>query len=131
MTNGQVMMIDLNYESNMAPRETKSLCKQVELIMKVIKHVDDPPSIHLCSYGGGLTQEQFEKMGIEYWSITSHSENFFEIAQSMQKKVVYLSPDAELPLEKIEKDTAYILGGLIDRSIIKNASLNRSRNFGV
>ena len=64
MINGQVIMIDLNYESNMFPKETKSLCKQVELIMKVIKHVDDPPSIHLCSYGGGLTQEQFEKMGI-------------------------------------------------------------------
>ena len=44
---------------------------------------------------------------------------------------MYLSPDADLPLEKVEKDTAYVLGGLIDRTIIKNASLDRSRKLGV
>lgn len=31
----------------------------------------------------------------------------------------------------MEKDTAYVLGGLIDRTIIKNASLIRSRKLGV
>ena len=46
------MMIDLVYEDKMNPKENKSLCKQIELIMKAIKHIDDPPSIHLCSFGG-------------------------------------------------------------------------------
>lgn len=42
------------------------------------------------------------------------------------------------PLKKYRKvileaylDTAYILGGLIDRSIIKNASVNRARDLGI
>ena len=46
------MMIDLVYEDKMNPKENKSLAKQVELIMKAIKHINDPPSIHLCSFGG-------------------------------------------------------------------------------
>ena len=35
----------------------------MELIMKAIRHIDDPPSIHLCSYGG-QAQAQLEKMGV-------------------------------------------------------------------
>ena len=52
MESGQVMMIDMVYEDKMNPKENKSLTKQIELIMKAIKHIDNPPSIHLCSFGG-------------------------------------------------------------------------------
>lgn len=62
MTTGQVMMIDLVYEDKMNGKENRSLAKQIELIMKVIKHLDSPPSIHLCSFQGGV-KGQLEKMG--------------------------------------------------------------------
>ena len=52
MESGQVMMIDMVYEDKMNLKENKSLTKQIELIMKAIKHIDNPPSIHLCSFGG-------------------------------------------------------------------------------
>ena len=47
-----MMMIDLVFEHKMNSKENKSLSKQIELITQVIKHIDDPPSIHLCSFGG-------------------------------------------------------------------------------
>ena len=71
MATGQVMMIDLVFEDKMNGKENKSLAKQVELITKAIKHIDDPPSIHLCSFGG-QAQTQLEKMGYQHWSITTH-----------------------------------------------------------
>ena len=121
----------------MNSKENKSLTKQIELIMKAIKHINDPPSIHLCSFGG-QAQTQLEKMGYQYWPLTVHTEDISEVGHKLGKKLVYLSPDAEEPLEKVEKgtlfyytDTAYILGGLIDRSIIKNASVNRARSFDI
>jgi hypothetical protein len=82
MNTGQVMMIDCVFESKMNVKENKSLCKQAELIMKAIRHIDDPPSIHLCSYGGQV-QTQLEKMGVEHWFISLHKEDVLEIGQRM------------------------------------------------
>ena len=62
MGTGQVMMIDLVFEDKMNGKENKSLGKQVELIMKAIKHIDNPPSIHLCSFGG-QAKTILERMG--------------------------------------------------------------------
>ena len=50
--------------------------------MKAIRHIDDPPSIHLCSYGGQV-QTQLEKMGVEHWFISLHKEDVLEIGQRM------------------------------------------------
>lgn len=41
-------------------------------------------------------------MGYNFWPITTHQENIEETGKQLNKKLVYLSPDAELPLEKIE-----------------------------
>ena len=52
--------------------------------------------------------------------------------------MVYLSPDAEKEMDSIEKgtifcylDTGYILGGLVDRTVLKNASLKRAEELGI
>lgn len=70
-------------------------------------------------------------MGSAFWPVTTHVEDISEAGKKIGKKLIYLSPDAELPLEKIEPDTGYIIGGLIDRTIIKYASLNRAKSFGI
>lgn len=62
--------------------------------MKSIKHIDDPPGIHLCSVGGGL-KSQLEKMRYQYWTLTSNTDNVLEVAKRMNKKPIYLSPDAD------------------------------------
>lgn len=41
-------------------------------------------------------------MGIQYWPLTVHEENIVQVGKKIGKKLVYLSPDAELPLEKVE-----------------------------
>ena len=35
--------------------------------------------------------------------MTNHTEDILEVGQKLGKKLVYLSPDAEEPLEKVEK----------------------------
>ena len=42
------------------------------------------------------------------------------------EKVVYLSPDSEEYLESVEKDKIYVIGGLVDRQVIKNATFNKA-----
>lgn len=74
MGHGQVIMLDLVYESKMNEKENKSLIKQIELIMHAIKHFEDPPSIHLCSFGGGF-QLKMERVDYKHWAVTPHSED--------------------------------------------------------
>lgn len=74
MHTGQVIMVDLAFEEFMNGKENKSLAKQIELIMKGIKHVDEPPSIHLCNFQGSIIA-QLEKMGYNFWPLTTHAEN--------------------------------------------------------
>lgn len=62
--------------------------------MKAVKHIDDPPGIHLCSVGGSL-KTQLEKMKYNFWTLTSSTESIMETAHRMNKKPIYLSPDAE------------------------------------
>jgi hypothetical protein len=71
LEDGQMMFVDMVYEKNMNEKENKSLAIQIELIMKAIRHLQQPPGIHLCSVGG-VVQQQLEKMCYHYWTLKSH-----------------------------------------------------------
>lgn len=98
--------------------------------MKSIKHIEDPPGIHLCSVAGGL-KTQLERMRYQHWILTSSADNVLEVAKKLNKKPVYLSPDSPDELLEIDPDAAYIIGGLVDRTVMKNASLDRSKELEI
>ena len=124
------ILIDIVYEERMNSKENRSLCTQVELIMKAIRHMEDPPGIHLCSVQG-FAKEQLQKMRYQFWKLKSNEEDILEVAKKMNKKPIYLSPDAPDPLTEIDPDAAYIIGGLVDRTVIKNASYQRALDLGI
>ena len=38
-------------------------------------------------------------MGYQNWAVTTHPEDILKIGNKLEKKLVYLSPDAELEVE--------------------------------
>ena len=42
-------------------------------------------------------------MEYQHWAVTTHPEDILKIGNKLEKKLVYLSPDAELEVESIEK----------------------------
>lgn len=44
--------------------------------------------------------------------------------------IVYLSPDATEDLETIDPQAVYVVGGIVDRTVIKNLSLSRASSMG-
>jgi Trm5-related predicted tRNA methylase len=91
---GTPILVDAVFEAKMNEKENKSLAIQIELIMKAIKHVENPPGIHLCSVGGKF-KTQLEKMGYQHWILTSTADDVVEVAKKLNKQPVYLSPDAQ------------------------------------
>lgn len=45
--------------------------------------------------------------------------------------IIYLSPDSENYLQKIEKNHIYIIGGMVDKTIKKNLSLEKAQKLGL
>lgn len=78
-----------------------------------------------------MVEKQLEKMSYHYWTLEAHKEDVCEVAKMRNKKLVYLSPDASKPLEEVREDTAYIIGGLVDRTVIKYASVMRADKLNV
>lgn len=70
-------------------------------------------------------------MCYHYWTLESHKEDITEVGKKLNKKLVYLSPDATKPLQEVNDDTAYVIGGLVDRAVIKYASRMRANELGI
>lgn len=70
-------------------------------------------------------------MKYQFWTLKAYPEGVAEVLKKMGKNAVYLSPDAEEELEEVGEDSAFVIGGLVDRTVQKNASLNRARELGI
>lgn len=58
------------------------------------------------------------------WRIHLHSVPYWEAFPN--DKIVVLSPDAEEVLDSVDEDCVYILGGSVDRTVIRNQTLDQS-----
>ena len=125
-----IICFDLNYNSYMDWKEQKSLVAQLSLCYSINKH--NKKKINF--YFSNMTQDlmnNLNKNGAEKWKVHYHNSPFYLIEEliKLNKEFVYLTPDAEEELENVSEDKIYIIGGIVDRSVIKNLSLNRINNL--
>ena len=57
-----------------------------------------------------------------------HSENLLNVFPNIDN-ICYLSPDGSEILETVEINTIYVIAGIVDRTIIKNLSFNKSQRI--
>ncbi|CAM9544984.1 unnamed protein product [Phaeothamnion confervicola] len=85
-----------------------------------------------CTDGGGLAARLDRIGGYHKWVGVARSERPFHAAfPAAVKKVVYLSADASRTLQGLERDTAYIIGGLVDRNRHPGLTQRRAAAAGV
>ncbi|KAH7649075.1 hypothetical protein FG379_001664 [Cryptosporidium bovis] len=73
--------------------------------------------------------DYFHKIGVQKYSMNKwlmelHEKPFWEVFPL--GKIVVLSPDSTEELEEFEPDKVYVIGGLVDRTVTKNESLNQA-----
>ena len=121
-----IICFDLNYNNYMDYKEQKSLVAQLSLCYGINKHNIKKINFYFTN----MTQDLMHKLnknGAEKWKVHYYDTPFYLTDEliKLNKEFVYLTPDAEEDLEDVSEDKIYIVGGIVDRSVIKNLSMNR------
>ena len=125
-----IICFDLNYNSYMDWKEQKSLVSQLSLCYSINKHNKKKINFYFTNMTKDL-MDKLNKNGAENWKVHYHDSPFYSIEEliKLNKQFVYLTPDAEEDLEDVTDDKIYIIGGIVDRTVIKNLSFNRISNL--
>jgi tRNA (guanine9-N1)-methyltransferase len=128
--NGLKIVFDLAYDHCMLPKEVNSLGFQLCHSYSVLRKCTEKLSLNLCSCAGKI-REVVSHLGGDFWQVNMFKEPFEVVFQDRLKDVVYLSPDGEEAITEFVPTKIYVIGGLVDNTIIKNQSKNRAEEAGV
>lgn len=85
--------------------------------------LDTPPSL-------GEKREALVARGSKGWNIKKHEQDLTEVFSHRLEDLVFLSPDSEHVLTCLEKGRVYVIGGIVDKPVVKNVSWKRANAAG-
>lgn len=124
---GQRICIDLSMENTMTSKEKNKLAQQLCRLYGVNKKADTPAHVYFAGFdkNGELYQECIQKIdGFEKYQVEMTEVPVLELFDT--NDIIYLTPDATDMLEELDKDKVYVIGGIVDESVIKNLSKQRA-----
>lgn len=134
LTNGMQcgvnICVDLSYDNIIHNfRERSSLVKQLILCYAHLKQSNACVHFHLASINPtSLLTEKMHGMGFENWFASRHDKHPEEVWDP--SRIVILSPDATDILEDLDADKVYVIGGIVDRTVRKAATLCKAQQIG-
>lgn len=127
MVSGQRICIDLSMENTMTSKEKGKLAQQLCRLYGVNKKADTPAHVYFAGFDktGELYQECIQKIdGFEKYQVEMTEVPVLELFNT--NEIIYLTPDATDMIEDLDKDKVYVIGGIVDESVIKNLSKQRA-----
>eukprot|EP00955_Chlamydomonas_euryale_P023744 250502-Chlamydomonas_euryale.AAC.16 len=105
----------------LASQEIRSLVKQIEMAMATNRRAGGIFDLHVTSWQPGSDVDVFGRfINAHTWPMTRHTAPLSQLRDLFPlEKLVMLSPDAPEPLDTIERDKVYCIGGIIDRTVCK------------
>ena len=145
--NGMRVIIDCDFEHLMDERCIKSMVRQIVDLYSINKYSTNPFSVILYGVGKqikeGLEKSDYKNwIGIEIYFKEDYP-NFDKFIEDILYKddkrpmkdikynIYYLSADSENNIENIDKNSTYIIGGIVDRNKYKGLSLNKAKELGI
>lgn len=127
LTNELCIAIDLSYSGLMNNIEIKSLVNQLEYSYGVNKRSTRPVALTLTNLGSASNyfSSMFSKRKGHKWQVNLETKPLWELYSP--DDIIYLSPDSNIPMKNIDNSKVYCIGGFVDRTIQKHASLNHAR----
>ncbi|XP_051924643.1 tRNA methyltransferase 10 homolog B isoform X6 [Hippocampus zosterae] len=129
---GLKVCVDLSMSHRMSDKETSRLAAQLRRLYGSNRRASKPFRLFLT----GLREDsrllaECVRMndGFLDYALERTEQSCLDVFPA--ESVVYLSPDAQEALERVDGDTVYVLGGLVDESVQKALSLSRAEELGV
>lgn len=125
---GLRIAIDLSYSDCMNAKEHASLSRQVTRCWGSNRRASAPVSLHLAGLASCPASCLPPGDQINSWKVHRVER---DVADAFSRdELVYLSPDADEPLERLESHCVYVIGGIVDGSVLKRTTLERSAAVG-
>lgn len=118
--------IDLSFSEVMSSKELASLRIQVKSCYTMSRKLKS--KIYVASYEGGKSLPHMDRENYRKWKKRA-VEFVPEKVEKMNgpwNEIIYLSPDSKYTLDDVRGDVLYVIGGIVDKRVKKNISLNRA-----
>jgi tRNA (guanine9-N1)-methyltransferase len=129
LTGGLRVALDLSYGELMSSKERSSLARQLSRCWGANRRAAAPVSLHLAGLGtcppaclptGGEDVVAWKVHRVEA-----------DVAEAFPpEQLVFLSPDADEPLDTLDPSLVYVIGGLVDSSVQKRQSFEKAKSVG-
>uniref|UniRef100_A0AAV1VPA9 tRNA (guanine(9)-N(1))-methyltransferase n=1 Tax=Peronospora matthiolae TaxID=2874970 RepID=A0AAV1VPA9_9STRA len=129
-SSNQRIAIDLGFDSIMNDKEVRSLANQLKFCYGAIKKMPEPFQLIFCNPSERL-EHFLERFGASHWHVQWRRDSTSVADHFEPDQLVYLSPDSPNVLNKIDPEKIYVVGGIVDRSRKKGATLNAALEAGV
>ncbi|ETN09589.1 hypothetical protein PPTG_22895 [Phytophthora nicotianae INRA-310] len=129
-SSSQRIAIDLSFDSIMNDKEIRSLANQLKLSYGSIKQMPEPFQLVFCNPSEEL-EHSLERFGASNWFIQWRRGAVSVAKHFSPEELVYLSPDSPNVLEQMDPTKIYVIGGIVDKSRKKGASLNAATEAGI
>ncbi|KAF8821276.1 tRna (guanine-N1)-methyltransferase [Cardiosporidium cionae] len=127
---GQPICINCSFGDTMMEKEIKSLAKQIFYSYHYMKNHRVSLQFHLTSFPlSGVLYEECIKYQYAHWKVHTYEDPFWELFDP--KSIIILSPDAEEALQDFDPSKVYVIGGLVDCSVITHESYMQAKNLGL
>ena len=123
------IIFDFDYAMYMKDEHSRSLIRQLADCYGLNKRNKVKICYHLTNYNSVKTE--LFKMGGNYWHCKLYEDEFYKCESiiNLNKQFVYLSPDAEEEIDDVDDEHVYIVGGFVDKPVIKNKSVLRVKQI--
>ena len=115
--------IDLSFNEVNSAREQRSLVKQCALSYAAVRNSTHGIALHISSMEGNILTA-LKEQGVEQWHIRRHTDSAFDVFD--RDHIVMLSPDADEILQEFDSDKVYVIGGIVDRTVRNNLTLDKA-----
>ncbi|XP_061526159.1 tRNA methyltransferase 10 homolog C [Phycodurus eques] len=128
----QPLVFDMSYESNMSRREIENTVSQLIEVEGANRRANEPYHLHFCNLqpDGAYMKELLKRYGAETWDrllITSTEGQAVDLFP--RDRLVYLTADSPNVLRTFDHSKVYIIGALVDRSILSGLSLANAKRL--
>ncbi|XP_051013521.1 tRNA methyltransferase 10 homolog B [Acomys russatus] len=129
---GPRLCVDLSMTHHMSKKELSRLAGQIRRLYGSNKKASRP--FWLCLTGFSAGSPLYEECLRMNDGFSSYLLDVMEedcVSCFPLEALVYLTPDSEHPLEDIDLNTVYVIGGLVDESIQKKVTFQKAREHSV